>query len=279
MGIESITGFVDAVRESRLLEPAMVDELARRAPGRFTDPRTLAHHLIQKGRLTAYQVNQLFQGQGSTLVLGNYILLERLGEGGMGQVFKARHRSMGRVVALKVIRRDRLENADAVKRFRREIQVVAQLHHPNVVLAFDADAVGNTHFFVMEFVEGIDLSQLVKQKGALPAGMACDFIRQAALGLQHAHQKGLVHRDIKPSNLLVTQAGNEAGHSAVVKILDMGLARLGPQETEDGGGASLSQDGAVLARPISWRPSRRRTPARWMPARTFTVSAALFITY
>lgn len=261
MGIETVTAFVDAVRQSRLLEADLLEKLSQRAPERFADPRTLARHLIEKGRLTAYQVNQLFQGQGNTLVLGNYVLLERLGEGGMGQVFKARHRSMGRIVALKVIRRDRLENADAVKRFRREIQAVAQLSHANVVVAFDADAVGNTHFFVMEYVDGIDLSQLVKQKGPLPVGMACDYIRQAALGLDHAHQKGIVHRDIKPSNLLVTHTHGSQS-VGLVKILDMGLARLAPQEVEDTSGGSLSQDGAVIGTPDFMSPEQAKNSSK-----------------
>ena len=132
----------------------------------------------------------------------------------MGQVFKARHRAMGRIVALKVIRKERLANADAVKRFHAKSRPPPSCTHPNIVLAFDADQVGDTHFFAMEYVEGIDLSQLVKQNGPLPVGKACDYIRQAALGLQHAHEQGMVHRDIKPSNLLVTKRGNDAAHTA-----------------------------------------------------------------
>src|SRR5208337_1911316 len=107
------------------------------------------------------------QGQGSVLVLGQYRLLERLGEGGMGQVFKARHQTMGRIVALKIIRKDRLAQPDAVKRFQREIHAASQLTHANVVLAYDADQIGETHLFVMEYVEGTDLGKLVKERGPL----------------------------------------------------------------------------------------------------------------
>ena len=172
--------------------------------------------------MTAYQINQLFQDKGDGLVLGNYVLLERLGEGGMGAVFKARDRRLDRVVALKLIRKERLASVEAQRRFRREIRAASQLAHPNVVRAYDADQVGDVHFFAMEYVDGIDLHKLVERDGPLPVAQACDYVRQAALGLQHAHERGMVHRDIKPSNLLLTQVDGKA----VVKVLDLGLARL-----------------------------------------------------
>src|SRR5262249_15065938 len=138
-----------------------------------------------------------------SLVLGPYILLERLGEGGMGQVFKARNRKLGMIVALKVIRKERLANPDALRRFRREIRAAAQMFGPNVLRARDADEIEGTWFLAMEYVNGTDLGRLVKRNGPCPVAEACDYIRQAALGLQHAFERGLVHRDIKPSNLLV----------------------------------------------------------------------------
>src|SRR5262249_33547527 len=154
------------------------------------------------GWLTPYQANQLLPGRGQELVLGSYILLERLGEGGMGQVFKARHRNLGRTVAVKLIRKERLDNPDAIKRFEREVRAAAALGHPNIVRAYDADRIGGTHLLVMECVEGAtDLGRLVKKNGPLPAEQACEYVRQAALGLQHAYERGLVHRDIKPHNL------------------------------------------------------------------------------
>ena len=140
--------------------------------------------------MTAYQVNQISQGKGGDLVLGSYVLLERLGEGGMGQVFKARHKSMGRIVALKLLKKERLSNPDAIKRFHREIQAAARLSHPNIVMAYDADDVGNNHFFVMEYVDGVDLSNLVKKKGPLSVPRACNYMVQATLGLQHAARAG-----------------------------------------------------------------------------------------
>jgi serine/threonine protein kinase len=184
---------------------------------------------------------------------------------------------MGRVVALKVIRRERLTNREAVRRFQREIQAAAQLAHPKVVLAYDADQIGDIHFFAMEYVDGIDLGRLVRDKGPLPIREACDYIRQAAHGLQHAHERGLIHRDIKPTNLLLTMSREETVRAAlrgatasasaprsgndpvpgVVKILDLGLARL--QETADGEAPSrLTHEGFVIGTPDFLAPEQAR---------------------
>jgi formylglycine-generating enzyme required for sulfatase activity/tRNA A-37 threonylcarbamoyl transferase component Bud32 len=206
------------LRQGQILSRAQLTQLERDMRG-VQDPQALAHHLAQRGWLTPYQINQLVAGRGAELVIGPHLLLERLGEGGTGQVFKARHQKMGRIVAVKLIRRELLSDAEVVARFYREIRVVSQLSHPNVVHAYDAGPQGADHVLIMEFVEGTDLARLVKDKGPLPAAQACDCIRQAALGLQHAHERGLVHRDIKPPNLLLTRQG-------VVKVLDLGLARL-----------------------------------------------------
>jgi len=275
MAIDSVPNLLDVIKQHQLLEPGQLNEILPEAR-RFTEPRQLAQHMLKKNWLTPYQVNQIFQGQGSGLVLGQYRLLERLGEGGMGQVFKARHQAMGRIVALKVIRKDRLENETAVKRFRREIHAVAQLSHPNVVLAFDADAVGGSHFYVMEYVDGSDLSRLMKQQGALPVWQACDFIRQSALGLQHAHERGLVHRDIKPANLLLARADGPPngqpgpplpgrpkrtggqGARPTVKILDLGLARLADQADATNATAQLSHDGTVFGTPDFMAPEQAK---------------------
>jgi serine/threonine-protein kinase len=168
MTVTRASELADEVRALHLLEPAQQEELAALA-GRFGDPRGLARELLGRGWLTPYQINQVFNGRGGDLLLGSYVLLERLGEGGMGAVFKARNWKLGRLVALKLIRKERLESPEAVQRFRREIRVASKLDHPNIVHTHDADEVGGTHFLVMEFVEGIDLAKLVKQKG-VPAG-------------------------------------------------------------------------------------------------------------
>ncbi len=148
-----------------------------------------------------------------------YLVEALLGAGGMGAVFKARHRLMGRWVALKVMSPGLLHRPAAVERFQREVKAAAQLVHPNIVTAYDADCAGDSHFLVMEFIEGTSLARLVVEQGPLPVAVACDYVRQAALGLQHAFEHGMVHRDIKPHNLMRTPSGQ-------VKILDFGLARF-----------------------------------------------------
>ncbi len=167
-------------------------------------------------------------GQQTALIeqLGEYKLLEKLGAGGMGTVYKAVHTEMDRIVAVKVLPHGLLADERAVARFKREIKAVAQLKHPNVVEAYDAREIEGTRFLVMEYVEGIDVSALIKRDAALPVADACEIVRQAALGLQSAHEQGLVHRDVKPSNLMLTPEGR-------VKLLDLGLARPGAQEEEE----------------------------------------------
>jgi WD40 repeat protein/tRNA A-37 threonylcarbamoyl transferase component Bud32 len=247
----SVAALVAALLQHRLLEPTQAEELTQ-LQARFTEPRALAADLIKRGWLTPYQVNQLFLGKGSQLALGSYVVLERLGEGGMGQVFKARHHNLGRIAALKVIRKDRLTNAEMVHRFHREIQAVAALSHPNVVVAFDADQSGDVHYFAMEYVEGTDLGKRVKGSGPLAVDQACDCIRQAALGLQHAHERGMIHRDIKPSNLLVTAKGG------TVKVLDLGLARLVKTGDGDSSSSTLTNQGVLMGTPDFIAPEQAR---------------------
>ena len=127
-----------------------------------------------------------------------YEVIRLIGKGGMGDVYEARHRKMDRKVAIKVINRDLVRKPEAVDRFHREVRTAAQLSHPNIVTAYDADQTADFHFMVMEHVDGVDLSEKVKGQGALPIDEACDYVRQAAIGLQHAHELGMVHRDIKP---------------------------------------------------------------------------------
>ncbi len=148
-----------------------------------------------------------------------YRIVALLGHGGMGDVYRAEHRLMNRSVALKVIKPQLVDKPGAVERFRREVRAAAKLSHPNVVTAFDAEEAGGVHFLVMEYVEGDELSELIGERGPLPVGLACDYARQVALGLQHAFDSGMVHRDIKPQNLIVDRSG-------IVKILDFGLASL-----------------------------------------------------
>jgi serine/threonine protein kinase len=191
--------------------------------------------------------------QGVLGCLGRFQVLEILGRGGMGTVLKARDPDLDRVVALKVIRRERLAHRDGIRRFQREAKAVARLFHSNIVAIYDTAEANGTHFLVMEYVEGIDLDKLVVQRGPLPVAEACDAIRQAALGFEHAHEKGLVHRDIKPANLMRTPHGT-------FKILDMGLARLvhGPEDGDSD--TELTQDGWMMGTPDFMAPEQFLDP-------------------
>jgi len=253
MPIQSSADLVELLRRHELLAPAQLKETAGVLAPRFAEPRGLAAELLRRGWATPYQINQLFNGKGDALVLGGYVLLERLGEGGMGQVFKARDRTSGRVVALKLVHGKRLESPNAERRFRREIRAASQIDHPNVVRAYDSDRVGDAYFFAMEYVEGIDLHKLVERDGPLPFAEACDYARQAALGLQHAHERGLVHRDVKPANLLLTRADGRP----VVKLLDLGLARV-DRPTGSEHSRTLTMEGSGLGTPDFMAPEQAR---------------------
>jgi hypothetical protein len=193
--------------------------------------------LIRREVLTAYQARMILAGRAAELTIGRYALLDELGGGGMGQVFKARDTAMDRLVALKVIRPDLLAGPSAVLRFQQEVKAAARLAHPNIVRAYDAGTSDGRHYLVTELVVGSDLGRELARRGALPPGEACEFARQAALGLQHAYEHGLTHRDVKPSNLLLSAADR------VVKVTDFGLARLG-----DAGGG-LTAAGSVFGTP------------------------------
>jgi eukaryotic-like serine/threonine-protein kinase len=249
---DKLAAFVEAVRATGLVPPNEVDVLAGTAASPDADPEAIARDLVRRGFLTAYQVRRLWKGQGDSLLLNQYLLMDRLGEGGMGEVYRARHTRLERDVALKVMRKEKMASAEAVKRFRREIRAAATLAHENVVMAYDADQSGDVHFFAMEYVIGTTLDRLVREKGPLPIAEACDSVRQAALGLQHAFEKGLTHRDIKPANLLVDKAG-------VVKISDFGLVLL---ETPESGEpeSRITKEGLTVGTPDFVAPEQARNP-------------------
>jgi serine/threonine protein kinase len=221
--------FLDLTAKSGLLEPKdLAKYLQRRqAAGILSeDPKKLATLLVREGLLTRFQANQLLRGKWRNFILsGKYKILGPLGSGGMGHVFLCEHQVMQRRVAIKVLP-PRSSGPKALERFRREARAVAQLHHNNIVGGHDIDQSDKLHFLVMEYIDGSTFHAIVKNTGPMDPIRAAHYIRQAALGLQHAHEAGLVHRDVKPSNLLLDRTGT-------VKVLDLGLARFFHDHTDD----------------------------------------------
>jgi serine/threonine protein kinase len=213
MTIDAVRSLVGALQRCHVLEAAQLREVTSQLQAQYTDPRQLLRELVRRDWVTPFQANQLLQTGGRDLVLGPYVLLSRIGDSPMGQVYKARHRLMNRLVALTVFRPELLAKPEAVERFYNETQAVSQLTHSHILHAYDAGPIGQTHFFAMEFVEGIDLEQLVEQSGPLPLSLAVESIRQAGLGLQHAHERGMTHHDLKPADLLITRTAGGGSSS------------------------------------------------------------------
>lgn len=213
--------FSQRLAESGLLSDAEIASLIETLPAnrRPHDGEQFARLLVKHNKLTVYQAQQIYAGKGRSLVLGNYIVLDKLGQGGMGTVLKAQHRRMERLVAIKVLSPAVVNRPGALQRFQREVKMAARLEHPNIVTAYDADEAAGVHFLVMQYVDGTDLARLVYEYGPLPLDQAVSCVLQAARGLDYAHRQGVIHRDVKPSNLLMDREG-------LVKVLDMGLARV-----------------------------------------------------
>lgn len=214
---------VDSDRLKRLL-PKIV--AADGTAGTLPPGETIGERLVAEGLLTRWQHEQLLEGEDD-FHIDKYKLLKLLGQGGMGQVYLAEHVALGRLTAIKVLPNALVDSPSHLQRFYQESRATARLSHPNIVQAYDVDEDldRGLHYLVMEYIEGRDLQKVVEDEGPLSPRAAADCIRQAACGLAHAHERGLVHRDIKPSNLLLEPAGN-------VKILDLGIARIGPSGDE-----------------------------------------------
>jgi serine/threonine protein kinase len=225
--------FLANLRQSGLVSADDLAALAPRLP-ESERGRVVARALVEQGVLTKFQAERLLVGITSGFVIGQYRILDQLGRGGMGRVFKAVHQTMNRIVALKVLAPHLVETEKAQLLFLREMRAIARLAHPNIVTAYDANHVDERYYLVMEYVDGPNLERLVRDQGPLPIGLACELVRQVAEGLQYAGDLGMVHRDIKPSNLLVLLPGGEPRRKHyAVKILDFGLARLQSQNEQD----------------------------------------------
>jgi len=228
MATLSVESFIDYVERSELVEAETlqkaIDECKVSHAGQLPDDADrLASFLIDKGLLTQWHVDKLMDKKYRGFFLGKYRMLRLIGSGGMSTVYLAEHKLMHRQRAIKVLPKKRVNDSSYLARFHLEAQATAQLDHPNIVRCYDVDNEGDTHYIVMEFIEGKDLNTIVKQEGPLPLELACNYIAQAAEGLHHGHQNGLIHRDVKPANLLVDSKG-------IVKILDLGLALFSDNE-------------------------------------------------
>lgn len=235
MAIPTLAQFIEHLTASGVIAS---DALQEFIPPRVVpqDAAELARELVRQNKLTKFQADVLWKGQGKSLILDNYVLLEKIGQGGMGAVYKAEHRRMKRVVALKVLPSNVMHDKAAIARFEREVRAAARINHPHIVTAYDAGRADKVHFLVMEYVAGSDLSAVVKKHGPLPVEHTVAYVLQAARGLEAAHAEGVVHRDIKPANLLLDSTGT-------VKILDMGLARI---LGDTAGQAELTGTGAIM---------------------------------
>ena len=237
--------------DSRILPRPQFEELVADILPRCNDWHIVAPELVYRGWLTPFQAQRVLQGRAAELVLGSYVLLEPIGEGGMGFIYRARNWKLDTPVAVKVIRPDRARDPVAVQRFVREVRALGAIRHPHVVHALDADVAGHRLYCAMEYVPGTDLAGLLIERGALPINTACRYAAQLAEALRHISGLGLVHRDLKPGNVLVTADG------WAVKLSDLGLARFDNPDWGHGQ-ADLTRLGMMIGTPDYVAPEQIR---------------------
>lgn len=230
---------------SGLRDGLTIEELKTLVPTRMRQrAETLLEHLVQVEFLTPWQANTIWRQAKPRLRVGRYVLVDKIGQGGMGVVYRARHTLIDRQVALKMMRPEIAQNPEAVNRFLREAQACVQIEHPHIVPVYDVDRIDDSIYMTMALIDGINLDSYIRERGAMSIGTALDTTRQAALGLAHAHHRGIVHRDVKPHNILRETSGH-------IRVLDMGLARIL--------GESLGSDENVKfdeSQPLSLQTSR-----------------------
>lgn len=259
MTITTADSLVTALRDSGLLTPAQLAAVAPDLSGLGGDTQSAMRHLVQSGLVTVHQLRKVVHGKQAELFVGPYVVVDKIGEGGMGKVYKARDGRTGRTVGLKVVRPHLLANPVVRGRYEREVKTARALKHKHVVEVFDDGRDGDRHYLAMEFVDGIDLSRLVRTHGAISGPEAAEYLRQAALGLQYAHDQGVVHRDIKPSNVIVSGERflPTAEGPTLAQILDMGLVRwIGGDDSDHG--TDLTRDGTVVGTPDYMAPEQAK---------------------
>jgi serine/threonine protein kinase len=252
--------FLDVVRQAKVVDEEHLRGCLEPAEGEQPPetPRQVADLLIEEGLLTNYQSTLLLKGRTDGFKIGPYRILERLGAGATSNVYLCRHQAAAGRIAVKVMAVTQAKNATALKRFYREARAASALDHPNIVRVRDIDWDGETEYMVMEYVDGSSLQEIVEKSGPMDISRAAHYVKQAAAGLQYAHERNLVHRDIKPGNLLVNRKGT-------LKVLDMGLARF----TEEEGG-QLTKGGEILGAPEYLAPEQA------LDARTVDIRADIY---
>lgn len=256
---DPIREFLAAAQDSGLLSAADIGTLGDELRHSGTATRQeVAAQLVEKNVLTPFQAEELLAGRGAECILAKrYVIRQKLGAGAMGTVYLADDKKLDRRVAIKVLPAPRINDAGAIARFQREAKALAKLAHPNIVQAYDSDEEQGRHFLVMEYAEGANLADLIRAQGRIHSARAADYAYQVALGLQNAHDKGLVHRDLTPGNLLLTPQGT-------VKILDLGLARFLQDHVGD---TTLTREGAGVGTP-DYMPPEQFHDARHVDARS-----------
>ena len=249
MAQPSIPQFLESLGASQLLSDAQFKLLKKQLKGNPLTTDGLAQVLVRQKHLTDWQAKQLLKGQ-SGFVLNHYRLLNPIGRGGMGHVFRGMDSRTNEIVAVKVMAKKLTSNRTLVSRFRREIRASSQLNSPNIVRALDAGRVGKVDFMVMEFVNGDQVDRIANRLGRVPVGLACAMVQQIAKGLQHAHERKMVHRDIKPSNMMVHWDDSGAG---TAKLMDMGLV-LVLSDTDDE--HTVTRAGQVMGTPDYMSPEQ-----------------------
>ncbi len=255
--VQTVAQLQTILRESQLLHESDVNALSHLEDSSATDLATIMCKFVSDGKLTRFQASRLLQGKSHGWVLGDYTIVDQLGAGGMGLVFKAQHRMMQRTVAIKVVPSLLLNSRTGLQRFHREIQAVAKLRHPNIVTAFDAGQFEGVNYLVMELLSGETLGRRIRTIGPLPINVALEYMRQIAQGLAYAHQQGIVHRDVKPDNIWIedqpadvpstvspkTQSPkNDLQENSRLKLLDFGLSHVRLDHLNDDGRLTLGSN-------------------------------------